>query len=227
MISKISFNTHFRSEYSPWVSIWSLVRNAITYILQLLLIWTNTPGWGNLPGLNHLKLGWKKEKHFNISDLCYVRIASIMFFSSLNAADCSTLSFPMHWKPTQLLPIRGGLWRFENISHPQCPEFRFLCPVKATALLLLHRFLLKSILNPQLIFFPLSNYLIPYCCVYRHLNPCRETEPQRIPYGSTVMMYSGITSEQHWWQNNNIAYIQKVFKAAQRNNCAFFLLKLQ
>lgn len=221
--SKISFNTHFRSEYSPWVSTWSLVRHATTYILQLLLIWTNTPGWGNLPGLNHSKLGWKKEKHFNISDLCYARIASIMFFSFLNAPDCSKPSFSMHWKSPQCLQIQGGLWRFENISHLHCPEFRFLCPAKAIVLLLLHRFHIKFILKSQLIiFFPVSNYLILYCCVYRHLNPCRKTEPQRIPYGSTMMACSGITSEQYWLtKQQHSLYIEGFQSSTEEQLCLF------
>lgn len=180
-------------------------------------------GWGNLPGLNHSKLGRKKEKHFNISDLCYARIASIMFFSSLNATDCRKPSFPMHWKSPQHLQIQGGLWRFENISDLQCPEFRFPYPARTTALLLLHRFLIKSILNSQLIFFffPVSNYLILYCCVYRHLNPCRETELQRIPHGSTTMACSGITSEQYWLTKQHSLYTEGFQSSTEEQLCLF------
>lgn len=124
---------------------------------------------------------------------------------------------------------QGGLWRFENtMFHLQFTEFRFLCSAKATALLLLHRLLIKGILNSQFIFFfPVSDYLRLYCCFYRPLNPCREREPHRIPYGSTMMVCSGIILNNIGWQNNNIPCIQKVFKAAHRNNCAFFQLKLQ
>lgn len=143
------------------------------------------------------------------------------FSSSLNATDCSKPSFPMHWKSPQHQQIQGGLWRFENISHLQCPEFRFLCPTKATVLLLLHRFLIKSILNSQLIFFPVRNYLILYCSVCRHLNPCRETEPQRIPYGSTMMACSGITSEQYWLTKQQHSLYTGFQSSTEEQMCLF------
>lgn len=149
-----------------------------------------------------------------------------MLFSSLNATDCSRPSFPMHLKSPEHLQIQDGLWRFENISHLQCPEFRFLYPAKATALLLLHRFLIKSILNSQLIFFPVSNYLILYCCVYRHLNTCRETEPQRIPHGSTMMACSGITSEQYWLTKQQHSLYTEGFQSSTEEQLCLFSVKI-
>ena len=218
-------------------SIWSLVRNVITYILQLLLRWLigiNIPRWGNLPGLNHSKLGWKKAKHFHISDLCSTRTESIMFFSPVNATDCSEPYFPMYWKPPQLLQKSRWAAEASKLWCPTCSTQNSgsTCPAKAIALLLLPRFLVRRMLNSQLIFFfPVSNYLTLYCCFYRHLNPCRETEPHKILYGSTMMTCSGISSEQHWLtkqqHTRTLPYIQEVFKVAHRINCVFFQLKLQ
>ena len=189
--------------------------------------WNNTPRWGNLVGLNHSKLGWKKAKHFNVSDLCSIRTENIIFFSSLNVMDCSEPYFPMYWKPPQLL--WKSRWAAE--AWKLCPtcsakNSRFSCPTRAIALLLLPRFLVRSMLNPQLMFsFPVSNYLTLYCCFYRHLNPSRETEPHKILYRNTMTMCSDISFEQCWLTKQSswtLPYIQEVFKAVHSIICIFF-----
>lgn len=99
------------------LSIWPLVRNVVTYILQLLLwwlTWINTPRWQNLPGLNHSKLGWKKAKQFNLSDLC----SWLQWALFSNVLKASTA-------PTEVEVGCGG---FKTMSHLQCPELRFHLP---------------------------------------------------------------------------------------------------
>lgn len=122
---------------------------------------------------------------------------------------------------------QGGLWRPEDRLTCSAQNSHSTCPTRAIALLCLPRFLVRSMLNSQLMFFvPVSNYLTLYCCFYRHLNPCRETDPHKILYGSAMRMCSGITSEQCWLTKQQhaqtIPYTEEVFKVVHRINCVFF-----
>lgn len=112
--------------------IWSLVRNVITYILQLLpkwLTWIHTPSWGNLPSLNHLKLEQKKAKYFDVIDLCCARIERIMFLSALNATDWWRALFSSELKTSTVPPeIKVGCEVLKTMSHTQCLHAMFHLP---------------------------------------------------------------------------------------------------
>lgn len=207
------------------------MRNVISYILHLLpqwLIWNNIPRWGNLSGLNESKLWWKKAKPFNISDLCCDTTEGIMFFCPLNGTDCSEPHFPTYQKPPQhQLKSMGAVEAWKLCPTCSAQNSGSTCSTRAIALLLLHRFFVKSTLNSQLMFFfPVSNHLKWYFCFYRHLKPCRETEPQKILHGSTMTACSDITSEQFCLTKQQctwtLPYVQEVFKVAHRINCVFF-----